>query len=78
MQRLPPHRIPRAHEVGEIIFEKHPAAAGLPSRDEAALGAASHLLWMHVKEGGGAVKIEGSHSGTRVSAEGADPEQDRQ
>jgi len=58
---LPPERIARAHEVGEIIFEKHPAAAGLPSRDEAALGAASHLLWMHVQEGGGALKVEGFH-----------------
>jgi hypothetical protein len=63
---LPPHRIQRAHKVGEIGLEENPAAARLCSGDEAALCAGANFFWMHVQKGGGFVEIEGSHdSGLR-------------
>lgn len=50
MQRLPPHRIQRAHEVGEIALEKDPALARLGPGDEATLGPRANFLRMHVQE----------------------------
>lgn len=62
MQRLPPHRIQRAQEIGEIGLEENPAAAGLGAGDEAALGAGANFFGMHAKERGGLVEGERSFS----------------
>ena len=62
MQRLPPHRIQRAQELGEIGLEENPAAAGLGTGDEAALGAGANFLGMHVQERGGLIEVERSFS----------------
>lgn len=53
MQRLPFHRIQRAHEVGEIGVEEDPEPTGLGPGDEAALGSRANFLRVHVQEGGG-------------------------
>jgi hypothetical protein len=58
LQRLPPHRIQRAHEVGEITFKEDPALAGLGPWDEAALGSHANFLRVHVQERGGFVEGE--------------------
>lgn len=58
MQRLPFHRIQRAHELGEIGVEEYPALAGLGAGDEAAFGARAHLFRMHVQEGGRLIEAE--------------------
>jgi hypothetical protein len=50
LQRLPPHRIQRAHELGEITFKEDPALAGLGSGDEPALRSHTNLLRVHVQE----------------------------
>ena len=62
MQRLPPHRIQRAQELGEIGFEENPAAAGLCTGDEAALRPGADLLGVHAQERGGLVEVERSFS----------------
>jgi hypothetical protein len=50
LQRLPPHRIQRAHEVGEIALEKDPAPTRLGPGDEASLGPRANFLRVHVQE----------------------------
>lgn len=71
MQRLPPHRIQRAQELGEIGLEENPAAAGLGAGDEAALGAGADFLGVHAQERGGLDEVEGSygaaHTGFRFA-----------
>ena len=62
MQRLPPHRIQRAHELGEIDLQENPAPAGLGARDEAALRPRANFLRVHVQERGGLVEVERSFS----------------
>ena len=62
MQRLPSHSIQRAQELGEIGFEENPAAAGLGTGDEAALGPGADFLGMHAQERGGLVEVERSFS----------------
>jgi hypothetical protein len=58
LQRLPPQRIQRAHELSEIDLEEDPAPSGLGTGNEAALGARTNLFRMHVKEGCGFIEIE--------------------
>lgn len=58
MQRLPPHRIQRAQELGEIGLEENPAAAGLGTGDEAALRPRADFFGVHPQERGGLVEIE--------------------
>jgi hypothetical protein len=55
---LPPHRIQRAHELGEIALEEDPPLAGLGPGDEAPLGSRADFLRVHVKEGGGFIEGE--------------------
>lgn len=62
MQRLPPQRIQRAQEVGEISFEENPAPTGLGSRNEAALGPGADFLGVHAQKRGRLVEIERSFS----------------
>ena len=62
MQRLPSQRIQRAQEVSEIGFEEHPAAAGLGSRNEPALGPGADFLGMHAQKRSRLVEIERSFS----------------
>jgi len=59
LQRLPPHRIQRPHELDEVDFQEHPAPAGLGAGDEAALGARAQLLGVHMEEGGGFIQVQG-------------------
>lgn len=63
MQRLPSHRIQRAHELSEVDLEEDPAPACLCSRDQATLRARANLLGMHVQEGGGFVESESPQRG---------------
>jgi hypothetical protein len=65
LQRLPFHRIQRAHEVGEIAFEEDPALARLGTRDEAALGAHAYFLRVHMQEGGGFIERERPYRAAR-------------
>ena len=58
MQRLPFHRIQRAHEVGEIALEKDPAPTRLGPGDEAALGPCANFLRVHVQERGSFIERE--------------------
>jgi hypothetical protein len=61
-QRLPSHRIQRAHELGEIDFEKNPASACLGSRNETTLGACSEFFRVHVEKSSGFDEIERSRN----------------
>ena len=56
MQRLPSHRIQRAHELDEVDLQEYPSPAGLRSRNEAALGARANFFRVHVQEGGGFIE----------------------
>jgi len=58
---LPPHRIQRAQELGEIDIEENPAATGLRAGNESALGARSNFLRMHVQESSGFIEVERFH-----------------
>ena len=62
MQRLPPHRIQRAQELGEIGFQENPAAARLGAGDETALRPGADFLGVHAKERGGLLEGERSFS----------------
>jgi hypothetical protein len=55
---LPPRRIQRAHELGEVALEKDPASTRLGPGDEAALGPCANFLRVHVQEGGGFIEGE--------------------
>ena len=61
MQRLPFHRIQRAHELGEIGFEEDPASPNFGSLNESALGARMHLFRVHAQKGCRVIEPEGSH-----------------
>lgn len=58
MQRLPPDRIQRAQEPGEVELEEDPAPAGFCTGDDPALGARADLLRVHVQEGRGFLQIQ--------------------
>lgn len=66
MQRLPPHRIQRAHEVGEIGFEEDPPASDLGAGNESPLRPRAHLFRVHAKERRRVIEIEGSHGARDV------------
>ena len=68
MQRLPSHRIQRAHEVGEIALEEDPAPTRLGPGDEATLGPRANFLRVHVQEGGGFIKRQCSYRAGRKLA----------
>ena len=61
MQRLPPHRIQRAHELGEIGFKEDPAPTDLGSRDESAFSPRAHLFGVHVQKRRCVIEAERSH-----------------
>jgi len=69
LQRLPPHRIQRAHELGEIGFKEDPASADFGSRDGAPLGPRAHLFRVHAQEARRIMEAKGSHGVTDVSAD---------
>lgn len=58
MQRLPPDRIQRANEAGEIDLEEYPAPARLRAGDQPALGARADLLGVHVQEGRSLLEVQ--------------------
>jgi hypothetical protein len=60
LQRLPFHRIQRAHELSEVDLEEDPAAAGLGAGNQPALGACANFLRMHMQEGSGLIDAQGS------------------
>ncbi len=60
MQRLPPHRIQRAQELGQIGLEENPAAAGFGTGDQAALHPGADFFGVHAQERGGLVEVERS------------------
>jgi hypothetical protein len=48
---LPLHRVLASQEVSKIVVDEDPAAARLASWKRAALGAAAHLLGVHLEKG---------------------------
>lgn len=58
MQRLPPTRIQRADELGEIDLEEDPATAGLCAGDQAPFGAGADFFGVHVEEVGSFVQSQ--------------------
>jgi hypothetical protein len=58
LQRLPSHRIQRAHELDEVDLQEDPSPAGFRYRNEAALRTGPYFLRMHVQESGGFIKSE--------------------
>jgi hypothetical protein len=52
---LPPIRIQRAYELGEVDLQEDPATSCLGPRNYSALGTATDLFGMHMEEGGSLV-----------------------
>jgi hypothetical protein len=71
LQRLPPHRIQRAHELDEVDLQEHPTPAGLRSGEEAALRTRPDFLRVHVQEASGFFESE-SPQGVSTQAEPVD------
>ena len=69
MQRLPFHRIQRAHELGEIGFEEDPASADLGPGDDSPFGPRTHLFRVHAQKGRRVIETEGSHGVSDVCAD---------
>ena len=65
MQRLPPIRIQRAHELSEIGVEEDPAPTCLGAWNEAALGPRTDFLRVHVQEGSGLIEGERPYRAVR-------------
>ena len=61
LQRLPPTSIVRTHEVGKIIFQKHPTPPNSGRGEEACGGALLECSRMQLKEGGSLLEIECAH-----------------
>jgi hypothetical protein len=58
---LPPHRIQRPQELGEIDIEENPAAAGLRAGNESALRPRPNFFGVHMQEGRGFMEVERFH-----------------
>jgi hypothetical protein len=61
LQRLPVASIKRAHVIGKVRFEKHPALAHLGGRNTASLGTAAQFFGMQLEETGGLFEIKRLH-----------------
>jgi hypothetical protein len=61
LQRLPPTSIVRAHVIGKIIFQEHPAPADPGRGNEPSSGALLECRWMQLKKGGSLLEIERVH-----------------
>lgn len=61
LQRLPWISIVRAHIFGKVVGNKNPGFAGLGTRQQPPLCAASHFLGMHPEKCGGLCQVKGLH-----------------
>jgi hypothetical protein len=59
---LPLRRVLAPKELGKIVVDEHPPPPRFASRDQAALGAATHLFRVHLQKAGGLIEGEGVHT----------------